>query len=73
MADPIFPAWTPPFCADDAEDLACPKCGEETVLVREQATYFDGDAVEAYCSECHAMLEVQAAVTITFSDPEIVE
>ena len=63
--------WDPPFCSNDCPELACPACGEDgCIQVREQETYFEG-GVEAYCSECHALLEVQAAVEITFSDAEV--
>jgi hypothetical protein len=65
--------WTPPFCANEIEDLKCPKCGEGYVRVREKSTYFDGDTCEAYCAECHADIEVQVQVQVTFSDPEVVE
>lgn len=65
-----FAEWHPPFCANEIENLACPKCGEEAVRVREQDVYFEGD-VEAYCGECHALLEVQASVEVTFTDPEV--
>lgn len=63
--------WSPPYCARDTE-LACPKCGaEKSVCVREHEAYFDGGGpYEAYCAECHCDLEVQASVTIEFSDPE---
>ena len=60
--------WTPPFCALDTK-LTCPVCKDpETVRVREQSTYYDGDMVEGYCSSCHASLDVCASVTIEFSD-----
>lgn len=62
--------WHPPFCAHDTE-LVCPKCGTSgTVSVREKEIYYDSDQVEAFCSECHAELEVCASVEVTFSDPE---
>lgn len=63
--------WSPPFCSNEAENLVCPACGEEAVCVREKDVYFEGE-VEAYCAECHAVLEVQAAIEVTFSDPEVV-
>lgn len=66
-------AWSPPFCANEIENLACPKCGEEAVRVREKETYFDGFDVEAYCAECHAELSVTVLVTVEFSDVEVVE
>lgn len=50
-----------------------PSCGQKgTIQIRAQDYYTEG-GVEAYCSECHTMLEVQAQVNITFSDPEVVE
>lgn len=61
--------WSPPFCANDT-DLKCPACGAENVCVREKDIYYEGE-VEAYCGDCHAMLEVQANVEITFSDPDV--
>jgi hypothetical protein len=64
-------AWTPPFCAH-ATTLPCPACKKKnSVRVREQETYFDGVEVEAYCWQCHAVLEVQAQVTVEFSDAEL--
>ena len=63
--------WHPPFCANNENVLKCPHCGEESVNVREHDTYRDCDAVEAYCSECHALLEVDVAVEITFSDARL--
>jgi hypothetical protein len=66
--------WKPPFCANDADEVKCPKCGEDgCVRVREKETYFDGDCCEAYCAECHAELEVQVSVDVTFSDAEVCE
>lgn len=65
--------WSPPFCANEIEDVACPKCGAEAVRVREKETYSDGDCVEAYCGECRTMLEIYATVSIEFSDPEVIE
>lgn len=73
--DPISPpsnppSWTPPFCSRDTH-LTCPVCkAPYAVRVREKEMYFDTDAVEAYCADCHADLEVQSSVTIDFSDPE---
>lgn len=66
--------WNQPYAAHDTT-LKCPACGElESVRVREKDTYFDGGGpYEAYCCECHAELEVQASVTVEFSDPEVVE
>lgn len=64
--------WVPPFAANEIEDVACPKCGEECVRVREQEKYFEGD-VEAYCGACHALLQVQAVVEVTFADPEYLD
>ena len=59
--------WTPKWCANDTE-LACPKCGEVGVIVREQSTYYDGEDVEAACPSCHVELTVQASVEIVFHD-----
>ena len=70
MNDPVD--WKPPYCASDAEEVKCPKCGER-VRVREKDTYRDGDCCEAYCDECHANLEVQVSVEIHFSDAEVVD
>ena len=66
-----LPSWRPPFCAHEIENLECPKCGEEAVCVREKETYFDSDACEAYCADCHAELEVQVSVAVTFSDVSV--
>lgn len=63
--------WTTPFCANLAEGLVCPACKAQAVFVREHDNYWEGDCVEAFCDECHAMIEVCAAVEITFSDPEL--
>ncbi len=64
--------WHPPYCANDA-GLDCPSCSaESSVRVREKETYFDGDCCDAYCAECHADLEVQVALEIVFSCPEVV-
>jgi hypothetical protein len=66
--------WMPPFVAKDDADIDCPVCKAQwSVRVREKATYFDGDTVEAYCAECHAELEVHASVEITFGDCEPTE
>ena len=66
--------WEPPYCANDADEVKCPKCGEDgCVRVREKETYFDGSCCEAYCAECHADLEVQVSVDVTFSDAEVAE
>jgi len=65
--------WTPPFCTKDDSELDCPKCnGTGTVRVREKEFYCDTDTVDAYCAECHVLLEVTACVDIAFADPEIV-
>jgi Zn finger protein HypA/HybF involved in hydrogenase expression len=65
--------WTPPFCARDAngDQLTCPRCKGGNVHVRDQERYCDGDSVEAYCGDCHAMLEVWADVDISFFDAEL--
>ena len=63
--------WDPPFISSHKPDLKCPSCGEQAVEVREREFYRDGDCTEAYCSECHANLEVQTSVEITFSEPEV--
>ena len=73
MGQPMTAAWKAPFCANEIENLVCPKCGEETVRVREKETYFDGDTIEAYCGGCHAALEVGAHVDVTFSDVEMAD
>lgn len=65
-------AWKPPFCANLVEEVECPACGEEAVMVREKEVYFDGDH-EGYCSNCHVRLELQSAVSVVFSDPEVVD
>lgn len=66
--------WKPPYCANDADELKCPNCGEDgCVRVREKEVYFAGDCCEAYCAECHTDLEVQVNVAVTFSDAEVVE
>jgi hypothetical protein len=62
--------WKPPYCANDENVMKCPFCGEESVNVRHKEVYLDTDCCEAYCAECHADLEVQVCVEITFSDPE---
>jgi hypothetical protein len=66
--------WSPPFASDDT-DLVCPTCGagDGAVQVRAQDWYRDGDQTEAYCIECHAMLELVTAVEVEFSDPEVVD
>lgn len=67
------PVWRTPFCAN-ASNLDCPKCRSvKTVMVREKETYFSGDSLEAYCADCHATLEVQVEVEVTFYDPEVVK
>lgn len=63
--------WTPPYCAALLEDVACPKCEEESVHVRELSNYTDGEEVEAFCGECHALLVVYASVHIDFSDVSV--
>lgn len=66
--------WKPPFCSIDAIELDCPSCkGKGCVQVIERETYFDSSEYEAYCSDCHVLLEVQAQVSVSFSDPEILE
>ena len=71
MTAPTAPTeWAPPFCSVDT-GLSCPVCKEaDAVQAREKSTYYDADAVEAYCSECHAELEVYSSVDIMFSDAE---
>ena len=67
-------AWVPPFCANEVENLECPKCDDGgRVFVREEEYYLDSDTVEAFCGECHVLLEVSASVEITFSDVEVVD
>ncbi len=63
--------WNPPFCASDIA-IDCPKCGNDYVMVRDEKNYFDGGAIEAYCCECRALLEVTVSVTIAFHSPEVV-
>lgn len=58
-------------CGNGVPELTCPACEKNAVRVRGQEAYFEG-GVEAYCAECHVLLEVQANVEITFTDPEIV-
>lgn len=60
--------WEPPFCATRVPGLSCSKCGEKDVHAREQESYLDGVILEAFCGECHAMLEVLVTVEIEFSD-----
>lgn len=63
--------WNPPFCVHDGDlDEPCPKCAG-AVRVREKETYLDGDEVEAYCVDCHAMLTVTAIVDIAFGGVEV--
>ena len=74
MATPADVEWKPPYCSNYADGVKCPKCGEDwCVRVREKETYFDGDCCEAYCAECHADLEVQVSVGVTFSEAEEAE
>ncbi len=62
--------WKPPFCSIDS-DLDCPKCkAKGSVQVREQDRYSDGFEIDAYCLDCHAMLQVTAHITVEFTDPE---
>lgn len=60
--------WRPPFCAIDAE-VECPHCGEAAVMVREESSYTDCNVNDAYCAECHTLLEVTSMVSIDFVEP----
>ena len=69
MSESTTKPWSPPFCAKDT-GITCPYCDDGHAMAREKTTYFDGDTCEAYCEACHAELEVQVSVEISFSDPE---
>lgn len=62
--------WSPPFCANDVEDVPCPVC-EGPVRIRAKETYYDGEEVEAYCGDCRVKLTIYASVDIAFSSPEV--
>lgn len=62
--------FKPPFCAVEAEDLACPHCGEVGIQVREKEVYYEGDSVDAYCTGCQREFTVIARIDVTFTDPE---
>ena len=63
--------WEPPWPSIDAPtERACPSCKvTNCIQVRDKVIYYEGE-VEAYCTECHAALIVQAHVEVIFSDPE---
>lgn len=60
------------FCANHEAGLKCPKCGEESVYVREHEKYMDGYEYEAFCARCDIALEVYAYVDVNFGQPELV-
>jgi hypothetical protein len=66
MVDQANVDWVPPFCANVVEDLECPVCDDENVMVREDSS---ADPRPAYCGTCHALLEVD--VCETFRSPTV--
>jgi hypothetical protein len=60
--------WEAPFCSHGIENMECPICGAEDVRVREDSS---AEPREAYCGECHAILELD--VFETFGNPVCVE
>jgi hypothetical protein len=71
MTAPKPTKWHPPF-ASNTEPMTCPRCEHESIEVRAQDYYTEGE-VEAYCLYCHALLEVCCEVEIAFSSPEVVD
>lgn len=60
--------WRPPFNGRLIDDVPCPACEAEAIMVREDSSE---DPRPAYCDACHVNLVLE--VYEHFGEPRVVE